>query len=84
MNLQLPGGKVGKGKIGSLGLTCNNQKGLTIQHRELRSIFCNNLNGKKNWKRIDTYICISDSICFVPEANTIVNQLYATIKFKEN
>jgi len=40
--------------------------------------------GKKNWKRIDTYICISDSICFVPETNTIVNQLYATIKFKEN
>ena len=30
----------------------DNQKGHTVQHRELCSVLCNNLNGKKILKRI--------------------------------
>ena len=37
----------------------DNQQGPTVQHRELCSILCNNLNGKRIWKRIDTCICLS-------------------------
>ena len=71
--------------IGSLGLTCNNQQRPTIQQREFCLIFSNNLNEKKKFeKKIDSCICTSDSICFIPETDTIVNQLYSTIKFKEN
>ena len=31
----------------------------------------NNLNGKRMWKRIDTWICINASLCCTPETNTI-------------
>ena len=49
------GERWGGGINGELGLTythyyieyiVDNQQGLTVQHRELCSIFCNNLNGK--------------------------------------
>ena len=41
----------------------------TLQHRELYSIFYNNLNRKRIWKRID--ICITESLCYTPEINTL-------------
>ena len=30
-----------------------------LMHRKLYSIFCNNLNGKRIWKRIDPCICLA-------------------------
>ena len=52
-----PGLGVGKGsrerEIGSIGLTCtqcpfeNKQQGPTVEHRELCSIFCDKLPGKR-------------------------------------
>ena len=47
----------------------DNQQGPTIQHRELCSLFCNNLNGKRIWKRTDTCICITESLCCTAETN---------------
>ena len=41
----------------------NNQQGPPVQHRELCLILCNNLNGKRIRKRIDTCICITESLC---------------------
>ena len=32
----------------------NNQRGPTVQHRELNSVFCNNLQGERVWK----YVCV--------------------------
>ena len=52
----------------------DNQQGTTIKHRELCSVFCNNLNGERIWKGIDTFTCITESLCCIPETNT-VNQL---------
>ena len=46
-----------------------NQQGPAVEHRELCSVFCNNLNGKRIWKRIDTCICITESLCCTPETN---------------
>ena len=48
----------------------NNQPGSTVQHRELCSIFCNNLNGKRIWKRMNICVCTTESICCTPETNT--------------
>ena len=49
----------------------NNQQGPTVQHIELCSVFCNNLNGKGIWKRIDTCVCITESsLCCPPETVT--------------
>ena len=48
----------------------DNQQRPTAQQRELSSVFCNNVNGKRIWKRIDTCICITESLCWIPESNT--------------
>ena len=40
-----------------------NQQGPTVWYRELCSILCNNLNGQ----RIDTRVCITESLCCTPE-----------------
>ena len=55
----------------------DNQQEPNIQHRELCSILYNNLNGKRIWKRIDTYICITESYCCTSETITILSLNYA-------
>ena len=58
----------------------DNQQRPTVQHRELWSIFCNSVNGKRIWKRIDTCICITESLCWIPESNTTL--LVVLIQYK--
>ena len=41
----------------------DNQQGPIELHRELYSIFCNKLNKKRIWKRMDTRVCITKSNC---------------------
>ena len=50
------------------------------QHRELCSLFSNNWNGKRIWKRIDTHIRITESLCCTPETNNTVNQICSNKK----
>ena len=50
----------------------DNQQGPIVYHRELCSKFCNNQNGIIIWKRIDTCICITQSLCCTPETNTFL------------
>ena len=47
-----------------------NQQASTVEHRELCSIFCTNLNGKIIYIRIDTCTCITESLCYKTETNT--------------
>ena len=49
-----------------------NQAGPTELHRELYSIFCTNLYGKRIWKRMEIYMCVykTESLCYTPETNT--------------
>ena len=61
---------VGDQHIYSAMFKIDNQQGPPVQHRELCSVFCNNLNGKRIWKRIDTCTCITESLCCTPETNT--------------
>ena len=42
----------------------------TVEHQELYSIFCNNLNGKDIRKRGAICICIAYSLCCTVETNT--------------
>ena len=42
-----------------------------------------NWNGKRSWERIDTYIHITESLCYTPETNNnIISQLYSNVKCK--
>ena len=63
----------------------DNQQGPTVQHKELCSILCNNLNGRRIWKRIDTRTYITESLCCTPETNTtlLINCSPNKIKIKK-
>ena len=52
----------------------------TLKNRELCSIFCSKVNGKRIWKRINTHICITESLCCTPETNTTLLTNYEPIK----
>ena len=70
-----------RGKGGELGVQdehthttfkIDKQHRPTVQHRELYSIFCNNLYGKRNRKGMDIYIyiCITESLSCTLKTNT--------------
>ena len=53
----------------------DNQQGLPVWHMELYSILCGSLDGRGVWGRMDTYICMSESLLFTWNYHNIVNQL---------
>ena len=56
------------------------QWGPDIQHRELCTIYCDNLYGKRIWKRIDLCICITEWLCCMAEIITTLYTNYTSIK----
>ena len=48
----------------------DNQQGPTVEYRELCSMFCDTLNGKGVWERVDSYVCMAESLCCLPETIT--------------
>ena len=61
------------------------QQGTTLWHTELHSIFCNNLHGKRIWKRMDTCICITESLSRIPETKHCKsNILQHKVKLKKD
>ena len=55
----------------------DNQQRSTVYYRKIFSIFYNDLNGKRTWKRIRT--CIIDLLCCTPETKTTVSVNYTPI-----
>ena len=45
------------------------------------SMLCGSLDGKGVWGRMDTSVCVAQSLCCPPETNNIVNEL-ATPQYK--
>ena len=60
----------------------DNQEGPTVEHTELCSMLCGSLDGRVVWGRIDTCICMSESLCCSPETvmTLFVNRLYPNTK----
>ena len=48
----------------------DNQQGPIVQHMELCSMLCPSLDGSGVWGRIDSYICMAESLSFLPETIT--------------
>ena len=48
----------------------DNQQGPTAQHRELCSMLCGSLDGRGVWGRMDTCICMAESLCCAPKTIT--------------
>ena len=67
-----------EGKLGSLDgyvhtavFKMDDQQGLTVQHRELCSMLCGSLDGRGVWGRMDTCICMVESLPCLPETITV-------------
>ena len=60
----------------------NNQQGPTVQHRDLRSVLCGSLGGRGVWGRMDTCICMTESLCCTPEAITTLLIGYTPVQNK--
>ena len=41
-----------------------NQQGPTVKHRELCSMLCGSLDGRELWGRMDTCICMTESLSY--------------------
>ena len=50
----------------------DNQQGPTVQHMELYSVLCASLDGREIWGRMDTCICMAESLCCLPETTTLL------------
>ena len=48
----------------------DNQQGPTVQHRELCSMLYGSLDGREVWGRMDTRICMAESLRCSPETIT--------------
>ena len=42
----------------------------TVQYSELCSVLCGNQDGRKVWGRMETCICMAESLCCPPETVT--------------
>ena len=54
--------------------------GNCVQHRELCSAFCGSLDGREVWGRVDTCICVAESLCRPPETITTLLTGYTQYK----
>ena len=73
----------GNGHIRTAIFKMDNQQGPTVQHRELSSIVCDSLDGRGVWRRMDTWICMADSLWYSPETVTALLIGYAPIQNKK-
>ena len=48
----------------------DNQQGPPVHHRELCSMLCGSLDGRGVWGRMDTCMCMAQSLCCPPETIT--------------
>ena len=60
----------------------NNQQGPTLQHRELCSMLCSNLDGRGVWRRMDMCICMAEFLCYSPETITTLLISYTPVQNK--
>ena len=48
----------------------DNQQGPTVEHMELCSMLCGSLDGMGVWGRMDTCVCMAESLHCSPETST--------------
>ena len=61
----------------------DNQQGPTVSHRELCSMLWGSLDGREVWGRMDTCICVAESLHHSPETITLLLIGYTLIQNKK-
>ena len=66
----------------------DNQQGPTVLDKELCSVLCGSLDGREVWWKMNTRICMAESLCCQPEIITLLisyishTYTYTNKKFK--
>ena len=60
----------------------DNQQGPAVQHRELCSVLCGSLDERGVWGRMDTCVCMAESLCCPPKTITALLIGYTPIQTK--
>ena len=76
MNFWFPGGRMAQrdsqgvwdGHVHTAIFKMDNQQEPTVEHMKLCSMLCGNLDGRGVWGRMDTCICMAESLHCSPEA----------------
>ena len=58
------------GHVRSAIFKMDNQPSPTAEHRELCLMLCGSLDGRGVWRRMDTCMCMTESLCCPPETTT--------------
>ena len=74
--------RVWNGHVHTAVFKIGNQEGPTIWHVELCLMLCGSLDGRGIWERMDTGICMAESLCCSPETLLISYTLIQNKKFK--
>ena len=61
----------------------DNQQEPTVYHRELCSMLCGSLNMSRVWGRMDTCVCVAESLCCAPKTTTTLLISYTPIRNKK-
>ena len=56
-----------------------NQQGPAVEHKELCSMSCGSLDGRGVWGRMDTCLCMAESLCCSSETITALLVSYSPI-----
>ena len=71
------------GHVHTAILKMDNQQGPPVQHMELCSILCSSPDGREVWGRMDTCICMAESLCCSPETITTLLIIYTPKQSKK-
>ena len=83
-------GYQGKGQLGTLGRVCTNcylkwitNRNFCIAHGTLLNVVCASQEGRRSWGKMDTCICMAESLCCSPETTTTLLIDYTSIQNKK-
>ena len=78
-------GIVSDGHVHTATFKMDNQQGPAVQHGVLCSVLRGSLDGRGVWGRMNTCLCMAESLCYSPETviTLFVNQLYPNTKQKK-
>ena len=83
-NLWLPQGKgqlgLWESQVHTATFKIDNQQRPIVQHMELCSMLCASLDGRGVWGRMDTCMCMAESLCSSPETITTLLIGYISIQ----
>ena len=71
------------GHVHTATFKMGNQQGSTVQPRELHSVLCGSLDGRGVWGRMDTCICMAESIYCPLETITTLLISYSPVQNKK-